>query len=101
MLEKPELDDIKIIDCLRAAYRLNIVEIAFLPLGADQGTAVYRAVSADETPYFVKLRRSVFDEITVAIPRLLHDQGIRQIITPLATPSGQLWTTVDTFTLML
>jgi spectinomycin phosphotransferase len=101
MLEKPELDDAKIIDCLRDAYGLNIVEIAFLPLGADQGTAVYRAVSADETPYFVKLRRGVFDEIIVAIPRLLYDQGIRQIIAPLATLSGQLSAAVDNFNLML
>lgn len=62
----------------------------FFALGAD-----------DETPYFVKLRRGVFDEIVVAVPKLLHDQGIIQIIAPLVTRSGQLWTRLDNFNLTL
>lgn len=99
MLEKPDLPDAEIIDCLRDEYGLTVAQIAFLPLGADRNTAVYRAVSESTTSYFVKLRRGVFDETTVAIPKLLHDQGVSQIIAPLSTQSQQLWASLGDFKL--
>jgi spectinomycin phosphotransferase len=101
VLEKPDLQDEKIIACLRDEYGLNVVQVAFLPLGADLNTAVYRAVAEDETLYFVKLRRGVLDEIAVALPKFLSDQGIKQIIAPLATKTGQLWASLDAFKLIL
>ncbi|MEO8610976.1 MAG: phosphotransferase [Chloroflexota bacterium] len=101
MLEKPDIPDAKIIDALCEVYKLNIAEITFLPLGADRNTAVYRADAADGTPYFVKLRSGDFDEITVAIPKLLHDQSIKQVIAPVVTQSGALWTPLDNFQLTL
>ena len=73
----------------------------FLPLGADRNTAVYRAVAADETSYFVKLRRGVFDEIAVTLPKFLSDQGIVQILAPMTTKIGQLWANLDAFKLIL
>jgi spectinomycin phosphotransferase len=101
MLEKPDLHDEQIIACLQNEYGLRAVQVAFLPLGADRDTAVYRAVADDETPYFVKLRQGVFDETSVALPKCLSDQGIVQIIAPLATKAGQLWTNLDAFRLIL
>src|SRR5689334_18503820 len=101
MLEKPDIQDEKIIDALREDYRINIAEIAFLPLGADRNTAVYRASTIDGTAYFVKLRSGNFDEITVAIPKLLHDQGVSQVIAPILTQSGALWTRLENFQLTL
>jgi len=101
MLEKPDLQDEKIFACLQDEYGLLVVQAAFLPLGADLNTAVYRAVADDETPYFVKLRRGVFDEIAVALPKFLNDQGIGHIIPPLATKTGQLWASLDAFKLIL
>jgi spectinomycin phosphotransferase len=101
MLEKPDLQDEQIIACLQDEYGLLAVQVAFLPLGADRDTAVYRAVADDETPYFIKLRRGVFDETSVALPKCLSDQGIVQIIAPLATKAGQLWTNLDAFRLIL
>lgn len=101
MLEKPDLQDIKIVACLHNEYGLSNVQITFLPLGADRNTAVYRAVSEDGTAYFVKLRRDDFDGVGVLLPKLLHDQGISQVIAPIANRSGQLWTDVDGFKLTL
>jgi len=101
MLEKPDLQDEKIIACLQDEYGLLVAQVAFLPLGADLNTAVYRVVANDETPYFVKLRRGVFDETSVALPKFLSDQGIVQIIAPLATKTGQLWASLDAFKLIL
>lgn len=101
MLEKPELQDEKVITCLQDEYGLAVAQLTFLPIGADPNTAVYRAVSADETAYFVKLRRGAFDETSVTLPKFLSDQGIAAIIPPLATQMGQLWANLDAFTLIL
>jgi spectinomycin phosphotransferase len=101
MLEKPNLSDEKISACLQAAYRLHAATIVFLPLGADLGTAVYRVAGDDDTAYFLKLRSGVFDETSVALPKFFSDQGIAQIIAPLATSTGQLWSNLDAFKMIL
>ena len=101
MLEKPDLKDEKIITCLQNEYGLSVVQIAFLPLGADLNTAVYRVVADGEMPYFVKLRRGDFDEAVVAVPKFLTDLGIEQIIPSLTTQTGQLWASLDSFKVIL
>ncbi len=101
MLEKPELKDEKIINCLKTEYGLSVEKIAFLPLGADLNTAVYRVVTNDETVYFLKLRRGEFDEATVAVPKYLSDLGIKQIIPSLTTQTGQLWASLAPFKVIL
>ncbi len=100
MLKKPDLSDEKIIGCLRDNYDIVAVQIDFLPLGADRNTAVYRAITVD-ADYFVKLRRGDFNQNTVLVPRLLHDQGIAQVIAPLFNKRGHLWTTLDSFHVIL
>jgi len=101
MLEKPDLQDKKISACLQDEYGLHVAQVAFLPLGVDQNAAVYRVVAEDETPYFFKLRRGVFDETSVALLKFFSNQGIAQIIAPLATQTGQLWTNLDAFKVIL
>lgn len=101
MLEKPDLQDELIISCLRDEYGLHAAQVAFLPLGADLNAAAYRIVADDETPYFLKLRQGVFDEISVVLPKFLSDQSIAQIIPPLATKTGQLWASLDACKLIL
>ena len=101
MLEKPDLPDEKVAACLAQAYGLRVASLAFLPLGADLNTAVYRAVAGDGTPYFVKLRRGAFHAASVAIPRFLSDQGMRQIIPPLRTGAGALWANLAPFKVIL
>jgi spectinomycin phosphotransferase len=80
---------------------LRVSRIAFLPLGADVNTAVYRVVAEDATPYFLKLRRGVFDEASVAIPHFLRSRGITQVIAPLETAAGQLRTRLEAYTMVL
>ncbi|MEP7356565.1 MAG: aminoglycoside phosphotransferase family protein [Anaerolineales bacterium] len=101
MLEKPNYPDEKIVACLQAEFGLRTVDFAFLPLGGDLDSAVYRSVSADGTAYFCKLRRGEFDPTTVTLPRWMSEQGLRQIIAPLRNLSGQLWALLDEFHLML
>jgi spectinomycin phosphotransferase len=97
MLEKPNLPDEKIIACLRDEYGIHTVDLIFLPLGADMNTAVYRA--AADKAYFVKLRRGNFDEGAVLIPKILHEQGVSDVIPPLPTVSNQLWAELDEYKL--
>jgi spectinomycin phosphotransferase len=105
MLEKPDIPDETLRTCLRDHYGLHVAEIAFLPIGNDVDTAVYRVVAEDATPYFLKLRSWLrsgqFDATAVAIPRLLHDRGIAEIIAPIATRDGQLWARLDGFAMIL
>jgi spectinomycin phosphotransferase len=101
MLEKPDLEDESIIACLNDEYGLLVAQVSFLPLGADRNTAAYRIVANDGTPYFLKLRGGDFDDTSVALPKFLSDQGIEHIIAPLTTTTGQLWASLDAFTVIL
>ena len=101
MFEKPDLPDDQLCACLQADYGLALDELAFLPLGADVDTAVYRAAALDGMPYFVKLRRGAFDAATVLIPQLLRVHGLAQVIISISTLTGQLWTRVAAFTVIL
>lgn len=91
MLIKPNLKDKEIIACLPDAYGLDIATVSFLPLGADFNTAVYRITTSAQTDYFLKLRSGEFLEASVSVPKYLADLGIKQVISPLATKTGQLW----------
>lgn len=101
MLEKPDIAEGKIIACLAGEFGLTGAQVAFLPIGADLNTAVYRAEASDGTSYFVKLRSGVFEETTVTLPRYLRDQGIAAIIPPLPTRTGHLWANLDAYRLIL
>jgi len=101
MLEKPELEDKKIINCLKTEYGLYVEKIAFLPLGVDLNTAVYRVVTNDETVYFLKLRSGEFHEASVAVPKYLSDLGVKQIIPSLTTQTGRLWAHLASFNVIL
>jgi spectinomycin phosphotransferase len=101
MLEKPDLDDARLIARLSDAYGLRATSLTFLPLGADAGTAVYRVAAADGAEYFLKLRRGLLDEMSVAVPSFLAGYGTAQIIPPLPAASGRLWSSLDAFTLTL
>jgi len=101
MLEKPDIKEEILISCLQEQFDLQIGEIAFMPLGADQNTAVYRAADQDETRYFVKLRRGEFNPLNVTIPNHLHAQGMRQVIPVVCTQSGQFWADLGEYKLIL
>ncbi len=101
MLEKPDMPDARLIACLRDYYGMRVGEIAFLPLGADQNTAVYRVLADGGTALFLKLRSGPFDAATVAIPRLLRERGVKQVIAPIETRTGEVWARLDDFAVIL
>ena len=114
MLEKPDLNEKRLIACLQADFGLHVTQLTFLPLGADLNTAVYRADTA-EGAIFVKLRRGDFDVVAynpaaVAVPKFLSDTftpdsasqgGTSPFIASLTTRTGQLWADLDPFKVIL
>ncbi len=101
MLEMPDLPHERIIACLQGEYGIPVAQLTFLPLGADVNTAVYHVLTEDRRQLFLKLRSGDFDEVYVTLPRYLFDQGIAQIIPPLKTRAGQLWTELDSSNVIL
>jgi spectinomycin phosphotransferase len=102
MLTKPNLKDEEIVRCLDDAYGLGKQSvISFLPLGADLNTSVYRITTDSNVNYFLKLRSGEFCEASVSIPKYLADLGIKQIISPIETKTGKLWTNLESFTAIL
>ena len=101
MLERPDISEATILETLQQAYEIRAANIAFLPLGADLRTAVYRVDSVEGTAFFVKLRRGDFNEITVTLPQLLSGNGVKHIITPLPARTGRLHVPLEDFQVMV
>jgi spectinomycin phosphotransferase len=101
MLEPPHIQDQQLISRLQQEYNLSVSQLAFLALGADVNTAVYRVIAEDGTAYFLKLRFGYFDEITVSVPQFLKAQGNPSIIAPLETNASKLWAPLGAFKMVL
>ena len=101
MLEKPNIRDARIAACVRNQYDMSVGDATFLPLGADEDSAVYRVADDDLQPYLLKLRRGTFSEVSVHFPKLLADQGVVHVIAPLPTKTGQLWGRLDAWATIL
>jgi spectinomycin phosphotransferase len=100
MLERPALDDARLMALLRAEYGVQGTALQFLPLGADPDTAVFR-LSAPDGEYFVKLRSGAFHAATVAVPHLLGADPATHVIAPLEASGGRLHVTFDAYAVML
>lgn len=101
MLNPPDIKDEVIIECLKNAYGLDVTTISFLPLGADFNTAVYRITTSSQTDYFLKLRHGQFYEGSVFVPKYLADLGVKQVIAPLSSNTGELWANLASFIAIL
>lgn len=97
MLTPPDLSADTIVAVLRENYGLRIRQVAFLPIGADVNTAVYRLETDDGAADFLKVRRADFDAVAVEVPAALRAQGIHEVMAPLPTVDGQLWTSAHGF----
>ncbi|MGH2346383.1 MAG: phosphotransferase enzyme family protein [Chloroflexota bacterium] len=86
---------------LRADYGIAAADLAFLSLGHDSSAWVYRARTADDTSYFLKVRTRVVNEPGLLVPRYLHDHGIARVAAPLPTTAGTPWTRVADYVLIL
>jgi spectinomycin phosphotransferase len=102
MREPPRLADQTIVAALHAHYGVSVKTLAFLPLGCDSASAVYRVRATDGAAYLLKARAGAgFSEPSLAVPHYLYTQGVPHIATPLPTVAQTLWVSVDGFALSL
>ncbi len=101
MLEKPHIQDAAIKSSLQSQYGLLAVKLEHLPLGADKNTAVYCMLAEDERGLYLKLRLGDFNKATVIVPKLLRDNGVKQVIAPIPTNNQQLWANEGSYNLTL
>lgn len=104
MIEKQLLSEQRIIDCLKNDFDIIVDTLTFLPLGADMDASVYKIQTHDKSSYFVKLKRNIMKhnyDINVTIQILLHDAGIKEVISPITTKHGQPTQHIDDFILIV
>jgi spectinomycin phosphotransferase len=101
MLTRPDISDGRIIACLHDSFGLDVSQATFLPINVDINCAVFRVTADDGTAYFLKLRRWNANQVPVAVAAFLCAQGIRWVMAPIATATGQLWARAHGFNWLL
>ena len=99
--DDPGLDLGAITACLNSQYELRVRSATFLPLGYDLNAAVYKIITEEGTAYFLKARFGPVDESGLIVPWALAERGIRNVLAPLQTRSGELWCFCDECSLVL
>ena len=101
MREDPGLDRERIAACLAASYGLDVDVITYLPIGFDLDAAVYRVVAGDGTIFFLKVRFAPGGEASLRVPRALIEHGVRNILAPVLSRTGEGWSACDGYSLVL
>ena len=95
MLDDPGLDPDEIAKALERAYGIGLSSLTFVP-GYDLGAASY-----DVGDHFLKVRFGPVDEAVLAVPRALVEVGVPNILAPIRTRRGQLWSPMGERSLVL
>jgi spectinomycin phosphotransferase len=93
--DNPEINAEIIADCLTVAYGFQPTSLTYLPIGYDLNAYVYEVISDDGRSYFVKIRSGNVYEPALDVPRALNDHGVRNVLAPLLTQSGEMWCWLD------
>src|ERR1051326_8337903 len=101
MIEKPNIDDNKLITALNQNYAIQLRNLEFLPIGNDASAWAYRIDAENQKTYFLKIRKEISNQAGFLVPRFLQDQGIEQVLAPLPTKDQKLWLNVEDFFLIL
>jgi spectinomycin phosphotransferase len=94
-MDKPNLSPAQIAANLLEQYGLDVMQITSLVYGADSAAAVYRVAARDGAVYFLKIRRGLFDDVSLSVLHFLRQRHITQIIAPIAAQNGRLWAQLD------
>ena len=101
MLEPPSLSNALILACLREAYGLDVAGLDFLPLGNDAAAWVYRVALRGGESLFLKLKQGEVYPPGLSVPHALSEEGIVEVVAPLATRGGALCQALEGFSLVL
>jgi len=100
MLEKPNLSDVKIQTSLHMFWEIQSRQLDFLPIGNDASSGVYH-VETDTKHYFLKIRKGTPHLSFLQIPHYLRQNGSQNVVAPIPTQTGDLYTSVDDYALIL
>lgn len=94
MIEKPNLSDESIMTCLRRS--VPAAALAFLPLGNDASSWVYRVYLESGDSLFLKVRRGAPYLPGLLAPHYLRSHGFLEVVAPLpfappAASDSELW----------
>lgn len=81
MIERPNLSDESILACLRRS--VPAAALAFLPLGNDASSWVYRVYLEGGESLFLKVRRGAPYLPGLLAPHYLRNHGFLEVIAPL------------------
>lgn len=94
MREQPRLDESNLVRIIEVAYGVQVSELAFLPVGADASSVVYRVDTRRGPSLLVKGRRSTdFQPASLIVPRWLWAMAVPHVLPPVATVDDSLWLT--------
>ncbi|HKV84587.1 MAG TPA: aminoglycoside phosphotransferase family protein [Ktedonobacterales bacterium] len=79
---------------LRDHFGLADVSLEFLPVGLDANAGVFRVLAARAGEFLLKVKRGPIYPASRLAPRHLVDQGIAEVVAPLPTTRGDLWSAV-------
>lgn len=100
VMEKEQLIEQLVISNLKNSYGIDIANLIPLSLGADANALIYKAQTSDQKKYFVKLKCGQHN-ISIDLQLLIHDSGIKEIISPIKTLDGQPKLYINNFTLIV
>jgi spectinomycin phosphotransferase len=95
MLERPDLADETIFQCLHEHYGLVAQAITFLPIGYDATAWVFRVEAADHAAYFLKVKSVPVTAASLAVPHFLRQWGVAEVVAPLPTRNKALSAPID------
>lgn len=101
MLKKP-IQKHELIKFLKVHYAIEASSVQLLPLGADMDALTYKIdTESKSNSYFLKINYGNYEEISLAVIRLLHDANIKEIIFPIAAVDDQLLTKLNHFSMII
>ncbi len=101
MQEVQPLSNQSIIECLNKDFRIPVMTLTSLPLGADINGWVYQATLPNQSSFFVKLKAGHHHDIAVMLVDFLHQAGIQEVISPLKTHMGQSLVHIGEYSLIV
>ena len=86
-----------IINALQKDYDIAVATFTKLTGGADLDAESYKVEATNKQAYFVKVTHRSYHPVSMKLQLLLHDTGIKHILTPLKTTHGDIVHTIDDY----
>jgi len=99
--EPPGISTAALVASVQQHYAIQLASISWIDSGADAQAWVARGQGRNGRDYVLKLRAGPPASASVRLTRYLQDQGLEQVVAPLATPDQRLWVSVGDYMLIV